>query len=104
MGALEAVDTGCAGGVAGVTGVSGEAGEAAAGAVMGVTVTPVTLPVTASFCFLLVVPRAARVALAFAALAASCSADSGARTFGGARPKSESVWLALAYAARTRFL
>jgi len=50
MGALEAVDTGCAGGVAGVTGISGETGGAAAGAVMGVTVTPVTLPVTASFC------------------------------------------------------
>jgi hypothetical protein len=58
MGALGAVDTVCAD------------GGAAVGAVMGVTVIPVTLPLTVSFCFLLVVPRASRVALAFAAEAA----------------------------------
>ena len=39
----------------------------AVGAVIGVMVTPVTLPETASFCFLLVVPRALRVSPALAA-------------------------------------
>ena len=58
LGAPGVVDTGCA------------TGGAAVGAVMGVTVIPVTLPLTVSFCFLLVVPRASRVALAFAAEAA----------------------------------
>jgi hypothetical protein len=70
VGALGVVVTGCADGVAGDTGVSGAAGGAAVGAVMGVTMIPVTLPLTVSFCFGLVVPRAMRVALAFAAAAA----------------------------------
>src|SRR5580704_9662238 len=73
------------GGVAaGAFGACSADGEVAAGALTtGVTVTPVTLPLTASFCFLLVVPRAARVALAFAAAAAFCSLVLGVRALGG---------------------
>jgi len=54
-GVLEVVDAGCC------------AGEGAVTVVTGITVIPETLPVMASFCFLLVVPRAIRVAFAFAA-------------------------------------
>ena len=90
-------------GVPGVAGAGCADGGVAVGAVMGVTVTPVTLPLTASFCFLLVVPRAVRVAFAFAAAAAFCSLVLGAGTLGGSRPKSASVWIALENAARTNF-
>ena len=99
MGALGAVDTVCADGVAGVTGGSGAAGGAAVGAVMGVTMIPVTLPVTASLSFLLVVPRATRVALAFAAAAAFCTLVCGCGSLRGARPKSASVGTVLANVA-----
>jgi hypothetical protein len=54
-------------------------GEEAAGAVTGVMVTDVTSPLTAAFCFGLVVPRALRVALNFAAAAAFCSTVNGVR-------------------------
>ena len=49
----------------------------------GVMVTPVTSPVIADFCFLPVVPRALRVALAFAVAAARASADRGLGDFFG---------------------
>ena len=45
--------------------------------VTGVNVTPTTSPDTCAFCFLLVVPRAARVAFAFALAIVRASADSG---------------------------
>jgi hypothetical protein len=67
--------------------------------VTGVIVTPVTLPVMAAFCFLLVVPRASRVALAFAARAASCAVVKALRGFLGLSPKSASVDSALLYIA-----
>jgi hypothetical protein len=94
-GASEAIDIGCRG---------GEAAVGVVGAVTGVTMTPVTWPLTASFCFLLVVPRATRVALAFAIWAARCSVVNGVRALGGPRPKSASVCVAFANAARTRRL
>src|SRR5580704_387712 len=72
-------------GVAGEVAGAGCAGEAA-GTVVGVMVTPVTFPLMASFCFLLVVPRASRVAFALAADAAFCAAVRGATTFRGCRP------------------
>ena len=53
-----------------------------AGLVMGVTTTPVTSPLIASFCFRLVVPLALRVALSFVAATAFCSTVLGARTLG----------------------
>jgi hypothetical protein len=59
--------------------VRGDEGPAA---VMGVTSTPVTSPLMASFCFLLVVPRAVRVALIFAAAATRFSLLSGDRDLG----------------------
>ena len=43
----------------------------------GVIVTPATFPVMAAFSFLLVVPRAARVAFAFAEAATRASVDRG---------------------------
>ena len=73
-------------------------GEAGAGAVVeggvegavlkaepvtGMIFTPVTFPVTVAFCFLLVVPRALRVASAFAVAAARAAADSGLGIFLG---------------------
>ena len=79
-----------------VTGVTatlddGEVVEGAAATVpvvTGVMITPDTFPWTAAFAFFPVVPRAARVAFAFAALAARASADKGVRAFLGVRPKS----------------
>jgi hypothetical protein len=63
----------------------------ATGAVMGVTLTPITLPVTSRIATLPLVPRAARVALAFAAAAAFSSVVSGFRAFFVGRPKSAST-------------
>ena len=70
--------------------------------VTGVTMTPVTSPLTASFCFLLVVPRAMRVALIFAVAAARFSLSSGFRALGGARPKSASCAVAVLNVARKK--
>jgi hypothetical protein len=50
------------------------------GAVIGTMLTPVTFPWMTDFCFLEAVPRASRVAAAFAALAAFCAAVRGAGT------------------------
>ncbi len=55
---------------------------------MGVTTTPVTLPLTASFFFLLVVPRATRVAFIFAVATVRFSLSSGVRALGACKPKS----------------
>ena len=52
--------------------------------VTGVIVTPVTLPDTFAFSFLLVMPRASRVARSFAVAAMRASADRGTRAFFGA--------------------
>ncbi len=49
----------------------------AAARVTGVMVTPTTSPESAAFCFLLVVPRARRVALAFAVASARAATDRG---------------------------
>ncbi len=54
-------------------------------------VTPVTSPVIEDFCFLPVVPRALRVALAFAVAAARASADRGLGDFFGAMASSARV-------------
>jgi hypothetical protein len=77
-------------------------GDEGAGAVTGVTVTPVTLPFTASFCFLLVVPRAVRVAFDFADAAARFSVGSGWRALGACKPKSPSCGVALLNVARRK--
>jgi len=85
-GSLEVVVASCAGAGAGVscgTSGTGDAGGAAVGSVTGIMMSPVTPPLTPSFCFLLVVPRATRVALAFAARAASSFAVNGVRALGG---------------------
>src|ERR1019366_718968 len=88
---------GCAAaGEAGCCAFTGCTGGAAVGAVIGVMVIPVTLPETVSFCFLLVVPRAMRVALAFAAEAAFWAAVRGAGTLRGSSPNTSSVSGALA--------
>jgi hypothetical protein len=60
--------------------------DGAAGAVTGVTMTPVTLPVTACFCFDPIVWRAARVDARFATAAACFAVDSGAGFLRGVRP------------------
>ena len=57
---------------AGATGVGAGEGDAT----IGVTVTPVTSPLMASFCFLPFVPRARRVARAFAVAVARFSVPS----------------------------
>ena len=49
----------------------------------------------ASFCFLLVVPRAARVAFNFAVATTRLSVGSGARILGACKPKSPSGALAV---------
>ena len=74
------------GAAVGVAGAGCADGVAGTGVVIGVMLIPVTLPVTASFCFLLVVPRALRVASAFAAAAASSVPVRGAGAFRGSRP------------------
>ena len=61
-------------------------------ATVGVIVTPVTLPVTKAFCFLLVVPRAMRVAFAFAVAAARFAAESGTYAFLGVISNAVSVF------------
>ncbi len=61
------------------------------GAAMGVMVTPVTFPVTVAFCFLLVVPRAFRVASALADAAARAAVERGARGFFGAMSKAARI-------------
>src|SRR5258708_39357040 len=63
-------------------------GVAEARWVTGVTMTPVTSPLTASFFFLLVVPRATRVAFAFAVATMRCSAASGVLALGAGMPNS----------------
>ena len=77
-------------------------GEEGPAVVTGVTMTPVTSPLMASFCFLLVVPRAMRVALIFAVAAARFSLSSGLRALGGARPKSASDAAVVLNVARTK--
>jgi hypothetical protein len=62
----------------------------------------VTLPLTASFCFLLVVPRAVRVAFDFADAAARFSVGSGVRALGACKPKSPSCAVALLNVARRK--
>ena len=66
--------------------------EAGAGFLTGVMITLVTSPLTASFCFLLVVPRAVRVALNFAVAAAFCSLVNGVRAWEVATEVSELLW------------
>ena len=75
-----------AGGVeaAGVALVVTGAAAVADGATIGVMVTPVTFPVMAAFLVFPIVPRASRVAFAFAVAAARASADKGVRAFFGA--------------------
>jgi hypothetical protein len=63
--------------------------------VTGVMTTPVTLPVICAFCLALFVPRAARVALAFASFAASAATESGARGFLGATANAARVVMSL---------
>jgi hypothetical protein len=71
---------------AGALGATGDAGSGAE--VTGVISTPVTAPFTCFFFLLLDVPRAIRVASAFALAAACCSAVRLALGFSGASPKS----------------
>src|SRR5271165_2419357 len=85
---------GVAGAGADVLGAGCAAVGGVAALVTGLITTPVTSPFTASFCFRLVVPRAARVALSFAVAAARCSVVSGLRALGGGKPKSASSCVA----------
>jgi len=87
---------GAAAGVAGCA-VTDCPGGAAVGAVMGVMVTPVTFPVMTDFDFFEAVPRAMRVAAAFAAEAAFCAAVRAAGTLRGSSANTSSVSGALAY-------
>jgi hypothetical protein len=57
----------------------------------GVIVTPATFPVMAAFSFLLVVPRAALVAFAFAEAATRASVDRGLGDFLGWTSKAASI-------------
>ena len=103
-GVVVAVGTVTAGGAA-VAGVVVAVDEAAVDVVVevviGVTLTPVTFPVMVAFCFLLVVPRAARVAFAFADAARRAAADRGCRGFFGWMSKAARVVVSLTYRAAT---
>ena len=83
---------GAVGGPDAPDGGTGAPGIDAIRAVTGVTMMPVTSPFTAFFCFLPMVWRAARVALALAAAAAFCSGVLVA-CLGGENPKSASTGL-----------
>lgn len=67
---------------------AGDACTTGAAATMGVTTTPVTVPLIPFLAFALFVPRAARVAALFAVAAAFCSTVSGVAAFFGGTPKS----------------
>jgi hypothetical protein len=89
-------DAGAAGAGAGAVPDEGAGPEA----VMGVTVTPITSPLTVSFFFLPTVPRATRVA--FAVAARRCSGGNGVRALGACKPKSPSCDFALLNVARRK--
>jgi hypothetical protein len=76
----------------------------AGGVTFGVIVTLATFPEIDAFFFFDVVPRASRVAFAFAVLAASSTDVRGAGALGGFSPNNASVAGEFAYIARsTRF-
>lgn len=89
MGALEVVETVCAGGEAGVTGMTGAAGGASAGVVMGVTVTPVTKPCL--YVILQPVKKAAKSPTALLYCRTSTTGQREARTIGAQQQTVERI-------------